>query len=253
MQSVLLFRLAPLSLMLLGLAGCASRATMTPEMRAAALLSSSPPPAGRACHVVETPAQLPRAEQLVDVAGLAADIAALGPTGEDGVGYMLISMAYDRFGTNIRRAVIEHNLRPSVADSIQSLVFEHRRTVEESDIDWGVRMRIELTDPLEFATGRQEYCTPRPRDAALAQAIEMPLGTSTRYRGGYRERRIWVRLQINPRGNVTGAWIERGVVSDRSLEYRVYDYVRSLFFEPALEDGRAVSGTISIPLVVRER
>jgi hypothetical protein len=240
--------------LVLGSAGCSARSTqMTPEVRGAELLSSRPPPAGRACRVQAGPAELPRADQLVDIAALSADIAEIRPENGTEEPYVLFSMAYDKFGSNIRRAVIEHNISPTVADSIQKLVFKHRQTMEPSDGEWGVRMRVALSDPLAITLGRQEYCSPRPRDSQLALAMETMHGASTRTRDGYRESTIWVRLIVSPQGSVMGATVERGVLTSTNLEQRIFDYTRSLFFDPALEDGHPVSGTVSIPLVVRQR
>lgn len=235
------------------LAGCASAPRADPALRSAELLSERSSGPGRICEVVDRPERLPAADALVDSAALRADIVALLQASEDSTGYVLFSMAFDKHGTNIRRAVIEHDVRPVLADSLQKLVFKHRRTVEESDGDWGVRLRIGLAESPRFDVGRQERCAPRPRDGSLARAIETAslYGTGTRYRGGVRETTVWVRLQIGPSGNVTGAAIERGIVGGTAVEQRIYDFVRTLFFDPALEDGFPTTGYLSIPLVVR--
>jgi hypothetical protein len=243
------------SLGLLLLAGaCASAPRQAPEARSAELLSSNPPPPGRVCRVVQHPETLPAAELLVDVDALRADVREYMEAEELRSGHVLLSMGYDRFGSNIRRAVIEHSITATAADSIQKLVFTHRRTLEPSEGDWGVRMRIDLDDPPRFDVGRSERCAPRPRDTMLALAMETTMGGSaTRYRNGFRESTIWVRLLVNPHGQVTNASVERGIVSGAMLEQRILDHVRSFFFEPALEDGQPASGYVSIPLVVRER
>lgn len=246
------FLAAPLAALIALSAGCASSPRLSTEQRSAELLTSRPPPAGRTCAVSPTPAQLPSAAELVDVDGLAADLAGLVPAQDGAQRYALFSMGFDRFGSNIRRAVIEHNLAASVADSVQALVFKHRGTVEEADADWGVRLRIGFGEELEFEVGRQELCEPRPRDSALVYAIQTQstFGPRTRVRNGRRESRIWVRLLVAPQGTVTGATIERGIVSSSALEYQISAYARSLFFEPATADGIPVSGSISIPLMV---
>jgi len=247
-------RLASLALALSATAGCASRApTLSPEARSAELLSATPPPAGRTCQVIATPADLPAADRLVEVDALAADLGDLRLEPRDAAGYVLLTMGYDRFGSNIRRTVIEHNVRKEVADSVQKLVFKHRRTADEGEDDWGVRLRIDLDGPPRFAVGRQEFCAPRPRDHAVALAMETTMGAGTRMRDGYRESTLWVRLWVAPSGTVTRAAVERGIVSGLSLEQRVFDYVRTLFFEPALADGHPVTGTISVPVRVLER
>jgi hypothetical protein len=249
-----LIALAPAGLLALGLGGCAApRAAQSPEARSAELLSHSSAPARRHCRIVETPAQVPDPAMLVDVEGLAADLAALPLQHTDSVRYALLSMGYDRFGANIRRDLIEHTLPVAVADSVQKLVFKHRRPVDESDGDWGVRLRLTFDEPLRLETGRQEFCAPRPRDSALALAMETTVGSGTRLRNGLRERTVWVRLFVDSRGTVTNATIERGIVPNSNLEWRIFEHVRTYFFEPALADGRPVTGTVSIPVVVRER
>jgi hypothetical protein len=193
---------------------------------------------------------------LVDIGGLAAalpELPDLRPRQPDSAAYVLLSLSYDKFGSNIRRTVIEHNLRPAVADSIQKLVFVHRRRFAEADDEWGVRLRIGLEGPLHFEVGRQEYCAPRPRDTNLALAMETTYGSGTRFRDGYRESIVWMRLVINPQGSVAGASLERGVVAGIGTEQRILEYVRTLFFDAALADGHPVTGAVSVPVVVRER
>lgn len=253
MRSTLLPSFVPLGAALLVLSACASTPTPTSDAPREELLSAQVSQLGRSCHVADTPEELPPADALVDSAALVRDLATLPRTERDSTGYVLLSMGYDRFGANIRRAVIEHNISALAADSLQKLVFKHRRTAEEGEDDWGVRLRVDLDGAPHLRVGRQERCAPRPRDSALAMAIQNTHGTGTRYRGGVRERTVWVRLFVSPQGTVTGAVLERGVVQGARMEQRILDYVRTLFFDPAREDGFPSSGTISIPLVVRQR
>jgi hypothetical protein len=253
MRSLSRIGAALLGTVVLAFAGCASAPKTSPEARSAELLSSRPSPMGRVCRTIEFPAQLPAAGELLDMEPLAADLAELrGALGD--TSYALFSMRYDKFGTNIRRAVIEHNLGAALADSVQKLVFKHRQTLPESDGEWGVRMRIGLGPSApKLEVGRQEICAPRPRDSHLAMAMENTFGASTRYRSGYRESTVWVRLLVSPQGTVSGASIERGLIPTLGIEQRIFDHVRGFFFEPALEDGHPVSGSISVPVVVRLR
>jgi hypothetical protein len=245
--------LAPAILLLLVVAGCVSVPRQSPEARAVELLSASPPPPGRTCQISPLPETLPSPEQLVEVDALRADLGAYLGERQIGPGFVLMSMGYDRFGSNIRRVVIEHDVGTAAADSIQRLVFKHRRTLDEAERDWGVRLRIGVDEAMRLEVGRSEVCAPRPRDAGLAMAMEQTMGAGTRFRGGIRESTIWVRLLVNPQGQVMGATVERGIVGGALMEQRIIDHVRSFFFEPALNDGDPVSGYVSIPLVVRER
>jgi len=244
---------AAVLLCLLLAAACAPAHTVTPAERASALLSAQPPPPGRVCRIDPTPVTLPPVDLLIDAGALAADLGALPLEAREADGYAIVSLGYDPFGSNIRRVMIEHDLRGEIADSIQKLVFHHRRTVNRTEREWGVRLRIDLSEPARFTVGRQERCAPRPRDSLMALAMETTFGAGVRNRGSYRESTVWVRLTISPSGSVAGAAVERGLVSGVGMEQRIFDYVRSLFFDPALEDGQPVPGMVSVPLILRER
>ncbi|HEX6037274.1 hypothetical protein, partial [Longimicrobium sp.] len=58
---------------------------------------------------------------------------------------------------------------------------------------------------------------------------------------------IWVRVALDSRGNVTDARLERGL-GRRAYEMRLLNYVRTISFIPAMEDGYPVPGQLSMPL-----
>jgi hypothetical protein len=233
--------------------GCATTRPSYDAAAREALLSERAPPSGRACRISTIPATLPEPSDLVEEQELTAAIRDLLGDRQRDDDYVLFSMAYDRFGSNIRREVIEHNVPDAVADSVQKLVFALRKSLPEAEVGWGVRLRIDTAEPVTLRVGRQELCDPVPRDASLAYAIQQAHGPSRRVRGSVRETRLWIRLTVGPRGTVVGAQVERGAVGSTILVQQVLEYVRTFFFHPALEDGFPTTGTISVPITVRDR
>jgi hypothetical protein len=220
-----------------------------PPRRDPSLLSTQPAPPGRACRVVATPESLPSPGALVDSASLTEALHDLRAGHQLEDGYALLSMSYDQHGTNIRRSVIEHSLTPAAADSLQKLVFAHRRVLPAGE-EVGVRLRIDLGTEVELRVGRQEYCEPRSRDVAVVSAWSAARQRSPAMDG--RDETVWVRVFLDARGSVNGARIERGILGTIA-ESQIFNYVSSLSFDPALLDGHAVSGTTVVPIVVRRR
>lgn len=216
-----------------------------------ALLSEAPPVRDRVCRVADRPAALPAAADLVDEAGLGADVAALwrstGLPAEGG--YVLLSMRYDREGVNVRRAVLETNVVDAVADSVQRLVFAHRKAAGASDGEWGVRLRVDLGPAPAVRVGRREVCSAAPAARTFrvggdswidlrGNAAPLPMAEP-----GV----VWVRVWLDPRGQVTDARVERAMLRSQQ-EQRLLAYVRMLSFTPATEDGDPVSGQATVPL-----
>jgi hypothetical protein len=233
-------------------------ACMPPQHRRgpdrSSLLTAQPGREGRVCRIAERPSALPPVGELVDSAALHPAIEQLRDTGGFSPGYVLLSMAYDRFGSNIRRVVIEHTVPQAVADSVQRLVFAHRKTSTAGE-DWGVRLRIDLADSLRFRVGRRELCPPAPRNWVVASSIGdvtgrregfIPTGPGSSVVSGA-EDKVWVRLLIATEGNVVDARFGRGLPS-RIWEDRLLNYVRTLDFKPALDDGIPVPGWIDLQL-----
>jgi TonB family protein len=221
-----------------------------------ALLSDAPPrPLERACRVSREPETLPPAGALVDSAALTAAAAELWRA--SGVtGHVLVGMRYDREGLNVRRDVLEHRVGQVLADTLQKLVFAHRRQTDPSDHEWSVRLRLDLGEAPRLRVGRTEICAPRlrsgtesgwggaagsgwgdVRDATAPPAMAELHDPAT----------IWVRVALDSRGNVTEARLERSL-GRRTYEMRVLNYVRTISFIPAMEDGYPVPGELSMPL-----
>lgn len=234
-----------------GLGGCALRGESTAPPRAA-LLSEAPTRSGGACRVAPEPQQLPAAEALVDAPALREAATALWVAHGRPAGHVLLSLRYDRAGTNVRRAVLEHSVPDALADSLQKLVFAHRRETAPAAEEWGVRLRMDLGPETALRVGRREVCAPRPRDERLAQASSRgPSLWDVDAEGNQApDDRIWLRVRLNADGTVTDAQVERGRAPAVS-GWRVLNAVRAIPFVPALEDGYPVPGELSLALPTR--
>lgn len=243
-------RRLPLLTLLVLLSACAAR--QQPQVdRRAVLLSDQPAPANQQCAVSGMPETLPPPDAVVDTGGLAADLAELWRTQELSPGYAVLSLAFDPTGVNVQREIIEHTLPPAVADSVQKLVFAHRRQVEPAEEEWGVRLRLDVNGGVDYEVGRQEVCPPRLR----GQGVDSPVGEGAlwhRITPGFRTRLVWVRVRVDPSGLVSGAAMERGGIGG-TYDQPLLDYIRSLSFDPATRDGIPVTGETSVPVRVRAR
>ncbi|HEU0014653.1 MAG TPA: TonB family protein, partial [Longimicrobium sp.] len=189
----------------------------------------------------------PAAHALVDVEALSRDLRALEPP----PGQVLVSLAYEPDGVNVRRQVIGHTVDPVLADSVQKLVFAHLGSAPEAEGPWGVRLRIDLSGGVSYATERREYCPPRPRSPGLQEEMAQFLATGPRYRNGARERTVLVRVSVTTAGYVADASVVRGAASGGSLELQLRDVVRQFSFLPATVDGVPVAGALTVPVRMR--
>jgi hypothetical protein len=237
-------RIAVLAAALLSSAACASRSGTL-----ASLLSDRPHRDTR-CRVSDVPQVLPSAAQVVDSADLGPEVEGAWRAAGSPAGYVLLSLRFGRDGLNVRRAVLETTVARPLADSVQKLVFANRRSVRPASQEWGVRMRIDMAEQPTMRVGRWEMCLPEPRDRYQLDAFQQwdvrtempapdPMGLA------------WVRVRLDPLGNVTDARIERSIVLLGRLEPRILAFARSLSFLPATEDGYPVSAetSIAIPIV----
>jgi TonB family protein len=210
-----------------------------------------------ACRVSGYPKALPSADAVVDSAAFTAAAAELWRASGQPAGHVLLGLRFDRGGLNVRRDVIEHRVDQALADSLQRLAFAHRRRVEPADEEWSVRLRLDVGEAPRLRVGRTEVCAPRLRGGAGGG-----WGSSTAMtgwsdgRGAFAQlavsemtdpSTIWVRVALDARGNVTEARVERSL-GRRMNEMRVLNYVRTISFVPAMEDGYPVPGQLSMPL-----
>jgi hypothetical protein len=209
---------------------------------------SGPRTASAGCHSESFPETLPTPDLLVDTAALSADISAVASAHDGMSGFVVLSMGYQRDGINMRRAVIEHELTPQQADSIQKLVFAHRKRLPESEHEWGARLRIDIDGGVAFGVDRREYCAPRPRDPEIESAMRGFMSTGVRFRGGRREEIVLLRTLIHPAGYVESVTIVRGGISGSMLERDLLVYMQQFAFSPATIDGFPTRGHVNVPV-----
>jgi TonB family protein len=216
--------------------------------------ATGPTPVPSQCAPETFPNTLPPVDAVVDSAALAGGIRDLlrGSEGERPDGHVLLTLDFDLFGINVRRDVIQHDVTPLIADSVQSLVFAARRELHLEGRPWGVRLRIRLSGDPGFEVERRSYCRPRPLDRDLEWAIRGEAAAGTRYRGGRLQRTVVLRVLVHPSGRVQSARIERGAISGGTQEQELFDFIRRYSFHPATLDGIPVAGELSVPVRVRQ-
>jgi TonB family protein len=244
------------------LLACAACSTATGSGAApgrADLLSDAPRRADRPCRPSAFPAELPAAAVLVDSAALSAAATDLWRRAGSPRGHVLLAMGYDLTGLNVRRDLIEHRLPAPLADTLQELVFAHRRSLQPAAREWGVRLRIDLGGEIPvLRVGRREVCPARPHDGEVARYggfggtgfgdVRDRTRVAGTFAGGGT---VWVRVALDASGNVTEARVERTMdrpVGRSAWESRVLSYVRTISFVPATEDGWPVPTQLSFPL-----
>jgi hypothetical protein len=231
------------------LSACGASRAAAPDR--AELLLSATPARSLACGIEPEPARLPDVGTVVDSAALAAAVGDLLQQDPRPTGYVLLTLAFDPAGTNIRRDLIEHTTRPSVADSIQRLVFAARRTVPEAEQEWGVRLRIDLDDAVTVRVGRREFCPPVARDRTVDEAMHSLTVAGVRQRGLRRERVVRMRALVNESGFVGSARIVGGDLGGSALERDLTQFLRQFLFNPATIDGLPTRAWVEIPVRVR--
>jgi len=206
------------------------------------------------CEVVDIPAALPAPDELVNVEKLASEIASYWEVQELDPGHVLLSMAYDVDGTNIRRDVIEHATAPFAADTVQKMVFNNLKEIPEEGEEWTARLRIDVEADytVDLRVGRSEYCAPRPRDSNMERAMRGVHFRAPRTEaGGVRVRTVMVEIVVNPAGRVARAQARSGPPLDTRMQQAIRDHMRQFFFEPARLDGIPTYGIVEVPIRVR--
>jgi hypothetical protein len=216
---------------------------------ASSLLADEPMASNARCSAARQPERLPPPEELVD-AGFRAEAGRLWAQAGRPAGHVLFSIRHDPEGVQVRRAVIESTVPDALADSLQALVFAHRKQAAAARSEWGVRLRVDLGDPVTLAVGRRLECAPRPReeDRLAHDAFDIrERGLSTAALPSTDASLVWVRVRLDARGRVTDAAVERGI--QRGMwEQRLLNYVRTMAFYPAVEDGFPVPGELTFRL-----
>lgn len=230
-------------------AGCASAGAPEPVLDSLSAIRS----AGECAPEVEE-SEVPSVAAMVDTAMLAPALLQLISDAQLDTAHAVLTMEYMPDGTNARRDLIEHSLPVPVADSLQELVFQARRTLPAAEADRGARLRIDFAsggEEISYSASPREYCTPKPRNIELAESMRQYTGSGTRFRGGVRERTVIMRVTVHPAGYVAGAAVVRGAGRGSTLERDLATYLQQFAFEPATLDGIPTYGYIDIPVRVR--
>jgi TonB family protein len=208
-------------------------------------------PRGQRCTVSPVPAELPQPGELVDAEPFRAAAARLWVGAARPAGHVLFSIRHAADGVQVRRAVIETTVPSPLADSLQALLFAWRREMPRAAAEWGVRLRVELGEAMALSVARRQLCAPRPREeerlATNAFDVREGGAESAASLSATDPELVWVRVRIDAAGRVTDASVERGVRRG-AWEQRLLNYVRTMAFYPALEDGFAVPSETTIPL-----
>jgi len=230
------------------LAGCASTAAVQRE----SLLTGETPSRERSCGVAAEPAHLPTAAELVDVDAFQAAVERVWKGAGAPDGYVLFSVRHSRDGVQVRRAVLESTLPREMEDTLQKLVYAYRRQAPAARGEWGVRMRLDVGPRMALRVGRRETCTPQPRGWEYRTAgnsfdVRENDAWSVSNASLTDPSVVWVHVQLNEAGTVTDARVERGLPRPIS-EQRLLNYVRTMPFTPATEDGYPVPGELTLPV-----
>lgn len=202
----------------------------------------------------ESPAELPPAAEILDTEALEADVGELWRAREIADGHVRLTLWYQPDGLNIRRSVIERSVPPLVSDSVQKLVFAHRREADEREGPWSARLDVsgEASGQVGLSVSRSEYCPPTPRGTPFDGSIQMMHSRRPQRFGGVRTRTIGVRVWTDEHGRVERARQASGViVGGTDMDRRLTEFLRPYRFEPATLDGVPVPGVLRIPVRVR--
>ena len=164
-------------------------------------------------------------------------------------GHVLVSVRHTPDGAQVRRAVIETTVPSALADSLQALVFAYRKETSPAAAEWGVRLRVDFGDEVGLRVGRGRQCAPRPREeervATNAYDVrERDTGSAAALPSTDPDL-VQVRVRLDAGGRVTDAIVERSA-RRRDWEQRLLNYVRTMAFHPAVEDGYPVPSETTI-------
>lgn len=206
----------------------------------------------RRCRAAGYPAQLPAAAQLIDAGRFQADAGRLWAAAGRPAGHAVFSIRHDVEGAQVRRAVLQSTLPAALTDTLQKLLFAYRRETAPARAEWGVRLRLDAGETPALSVARGQECTPRPRDWEYRTAgsmfdVRQGQGTGVANVPATDPDVVWVHVRLDADGHVTDARVES--TSRRGMwDQRVLNYVRTLEFVPAMDDGEPVPGETTIPV-----
>jgi len=208
---------------------------------------------GPLCGPEPEPATLPAADAVVDSARFVSAVAGLAGADQAREGHVLLSLEFDEVGVMMDRDVLEHSTSRAMADDVWRLVREMGRDPGESERQWGVRLRVEVADPVALEVGHREFCRPVSRNPQMHAAMQQYRRPGVRVRRGEREETVHVRVLVSDLGTVTDATIVRGALSGGSLERELFQFLQQFLFYPATIDGAPADAWVEIPVHVRMR
>jgi hypothetical protein len=206
---------------------------------------------GATCSPEAFPTTLPGADVVVDSVALVRRIGELLAGDPSRAGWVRFSLSFDPTGDVLRRDVLEHTTTTEVADTVWHLAFDMVREVDPSQREWGVRLRVDVDDPVALEVERREFCPPTARSPEMQAAMRSYSPPGVRVRSGMRERSLRVHASVDQFGAVTTARIVGGQYAGSSLERDVAVYLRQFQFNPATVDGDATAAWIEVPVRVR--
>lgn len=206
----------------------------------------------RGCAPARDPAVLPAPADLLDEDRFRADVARVWSWQGRPRGTVVLSLRHAPDGTQVRRAVIESTVDAALADSVQRLAFTDRRQASPAAEEWGVRLRMQLGDGIALSVAPRLACPARPREWEYRTAgnpfdVRQADAASSAAQPPTDEGTVWVRVRVDARGQVTDAQVERGIRRG-GWEQRLLNWVRTVAFDPATEDGLPVSTEATLPV-----
>ena len=206
----------------------------------------------RRCRTAADPAQLPVVAQLIDVDRFQAEAARVWAAEGRPDGRAVFSIRHDVDGAQVRRAVVQSTLPPALTDTLRKLLFAYRRETAPARAEWGVRLRVDAGETPALTVARGQECTPRPRDYEYRTAgsmfdVRQETGTGVANAAPTDPDVVWVRVRLDAGGQVTDARVENSARRG-TWDQRVLNYVRTMEFTPATQDGEPVPGEMTIPV-----
>lgn len=213
------------------------------QERAELALSDWNPPARLVCVMQELPYVLPRAEALLDVTALDADLASLPEAYAVPGAYVLVSVGYGATGRPDEFHVVESTMPNDVlTDEIAQLVDQRLFRLGAGE-PFGVRLRVMLGgqpqpgSSIVVDVGRREECYPRWAEAPAIGTLDEDPGVDHATRVAVANRGA-VRVFISDEGEVDDAYALNALASTSLVREVVSSTRRNGPAESALLDRR---------------
>lgn len=235
--------------LVLGMAACAPAVPAGPAL----LQPGWSPPPGQRCERSDAPRQLPSADQVVDSAALAGDLAG-APAG----GYGLFTVGFDSLGMADTVRLSGGDL-PSVARTAWYDAVT-RRMRERSPypvtgrrgrpLPWSVLLRLDAGASPTLRVGRSEHCPPVLTNGfAIQSHVQQAFSQLIRSsRIQQRPARVMMEFVVDSTGAVRGARVQS---SNGTAEVEVIarQAIQLARFQPAILNRQAVPAVARMPII----